>query len=69
VQDHFPQGQRHIAKEGATRLGQWGPIIDETRPDPLPIPPTRFGLARSSGTVTSDLISGVSRRVPRFYLP
>ena len=26
-------------------------------------------VARSIGTVTSDLISGVSRRVPRFYLP
>jgi alanine racemase len=26
-------------------------------------------IARSIGTVTSDLISGVSRRVPRFYLP
>jgi alanine racemase len=26
-------------------------------------------VARSVGTVTSDLISGVSRRVPRFYLP
>ena len=26
-------------------------------------------IARSLGTVTSDLISGVSRRVPRFYLP
>jgi hypothetical protein len=69
VQDHFPQGQCHIAKEGATRLGQWGPIIDETRTDPPPNPPTRFRLARSSGTVTSNLISGVSRRVRRFYLP
>lgn len=26
-------------------------------------------VARSIGTVTSDLISGVSRRVPRFYIP
>jgi alanine racemase len=26
-------------------------------------------VARSIGTVTSDLISGISRRVPRFYLP
>lgn len=26
-------------------------------------------IARSIGTVTSDLISGMSRRVPRFYLP
>jgi alanine racemase len=26
-------------------------------------------VARSLGTVTSDLISGISRRVPRFYLP
>ena len=26
-------------------------------------------IARSIGTVTSDLISGVSRRVPRFYIP
>ena len=26
-------------------------------------------IARGIGTVTSDLISGVSRRVPRFYLP
>jgi hypothetical protein len=26
-------------------------------------------VARSIGTVTSDLISGVSQRVPRFYLP
>jgi alanine racemase len=26
-------------------------------------------VARSIGTVTSDLISGVSRRVKRFYLP
>jgi alanine racemase len=26
-------------------------------------------VARSIGTVTSDLISGVGRRVPRFYLP
>jgi alanine racemase len=26
-------------------------------------------IARSIGTVTSDLISGVTRRVPRFYLP
>jgi alanine racemase len=26
-------------------------------------------VARGIGTVTSDLISGVSRRVPRFYLP
>ena len=26
-------------------------------------------VARSIGTVTSDLISGVTRRVPRFYLP
>jgi len=26
-------------------------------------------VARSIGTVTSDLISGISRRVKRFYLP
>jgi alanine racemase len=26
-------------------------------------------VARSIGTVTSDLISGISRRVPRFYIP
>jgi alanine racemase len=26
-------------------------------------------VARSISTVTSDLISGISRRVPRFYIP